>query len=207
MKPSSYTNSDAKLVALLKTGDVSAFTELYNRYSARIFINLFKMVKDEQVAEEMIQVLFSKIWQQRAVICYDSDFASYLYRAGSNLVFDFYRKLKSNRKMIAHFKSTITEQYSHIEETIYLKESNHLLEQALAGLSPQQAHVYRLCKLDGCSYKETAAKLGISPHTVKEYLCKAKQLVKTFMETNMEIVGCLSVIMLSPHINLMYVFN
>jgi len=189
-------NSDAELVALLKTGNVAAFTKLYNKYSRRMYINMFKMVKDELVVEEMIQVLFSRIWQQRETISYDSDFSAYLYRCGSNLVCDFYRKLKTDRRMLARFKATITEQYSHIEESIYFKESQHLLEQALAGLSDQQRHVYQMCKLEGCSYKETAARLGISPYTVKEYLCKAKQLVKTFMSSNIETVACLAALLL-----------
>jgi len=209
MNPSDK-RSDAELVALLKTGDVTAFTRLYNKYGMKMYLNMFKMVKDRQVVEEMIQVLFSRIWQQRETITYDSDFSSYLYRAGSNLVCDFYRKLKSDRKMMARFKSTITEQYSHIEEQLYFKESKHLLEQALAGLSPQQRHVYQLCKIEGCSYKETAIRLGISTHTVKEYLCKAKQLVTAFMSTNMEKIACLAIVsygVLSPHIDLMYVFS
>ena len=184
---------DAKLLALLKDGDVAAFTTLYNKYSRKMYVNMFKMVKDEQAVEEMIQILFSRIWQQRAVISIDTDFSSYLYRAGSNLVCDFFRRLKSDRKMMAHFKLTITEQYSHIEESICFKESRQLLEQALAGLSPQQRHVYQLCRLDGYSYKETAARLGISTHTVKEYLCKAKQMVTAFMETNMETIVCLAI--------------
>lgn len=190
---SSDKNSEAELLALLKNGDVRAFTELYNRYSRKIYVNMFKMVKDEQVVEEMIQTLFSRIWQKRSVITYDTDFSSYLYRAASNLVCDFYRRLKTDRKRMAHFKLTITEQYSHIEESICFKESKQLLEQALAGLSPQQRHVYQLCRLDGYSYKETAARLGISTHTVKEYLCKAKQLVTAFMEANMETIVCLAI--------------
>jgi len=191
MNPSDK-RSDAELVALLKTGNVAAFTSLYNKYSMKMYINMFKMVKDEQVVEEMVQVLFSRIWQQRETITYESDFASYLYRAGSNLVCDFYRKLKSDRKMMTHFKSSITEHYSHIEEQIFFKESTQLLEQALAGLSPQQRHVYQLCKIEGCSYKETAARLGISTHTVKEYLCKARQLVTAFMSANMEKIAILA---------------
>lgn len=193
MMRSSGKNSDAELVALLKTGNVNAFTMLYNKYSPKMYVNMFKMVKDEQVVQEMIQVLFSRIWQQRETISYDSDFAAYLYSASSNLVCDFYRKLKSDRRMRARFRSMITEQYSHIEESIYFKESKQLLEQALAGLSTQQRHVYQLCKLEGCSYKETAVRLGISPNTVKEYLSKAKQLVKTFMVTNMEKIVFLAI--------------
>jgi RNA polymerase sigma factor (sigma-70 family) len=181
--------SDFELAALLKTGNVLAFTQLYKKYSGKMYANMFKMVKDEQAVEEMIQVLFSRIWQQRAAISYETDFSAYLYRAASNLVCDFYRKLESDKRMMAHFKSSITEQYSHIEEGIYYRESQALLEQAMARLSPQQRHVYQLCKLDGCSYKETAAQLNISPYTVKEYLGKAKQLVKTFMTTNLETVA------------------
>lgn len=190
---SSGEKSDAELVTLLKTGDATAFTRLYNKYSTKMYVNMFKMVKDEQVVEEMVQVLFSRIWQQRETISYDSDFSAYLYRASSNLVCDFYRKLKSDRRMLARFRSTITEQYSHIEESIYFKESKHLLEQALAGLSVQQRHVFQLCKLEGCSYKEAAARLGISPNTVKEYFSKAKQLVKTFIAANMEKIACLAI--------------
>jgi RNA polymerase sigma-70 factor (ECF subfamily) len=185
---SSLNKSDKELTALMKNGNVVAFTQLYHKYSPKMYVNMFRMVKDKEVVEEMIQVLFSRIWQQREAITYEQDFAAYLYRAGSNLVCDFYRKLESDRKMTAHFKSTIIEHYSHIEEKIFFKESENLLEQALAALSPQQRQVYQLIKLDGFSYKETATELGISPHTVKEYLSKAKNLVKSNMLKNMEIV-------------------
>jgi RNA polymerase sigma-70 factor (ECF subfamily) len=185
---SSLNNPDKELTALLKNGNVLAFTQLYHKYSPKMYANMFKMVKDKEVVEEMVQVLFSRIWQQRETITYERDFSAYLYRAGSHLVCDFYRKLESDRKMTTQFKSTIIEHYSHIEEKIFFKESEDLLEQALSELSPQQRQVYQLCKLDGFSYKETATKLGISPHTVKEYLCKAKNTVKSYMVKNMEIV-------------------
>ncbi|GAA4314571.1 RNA polymerase sigma-70 factor [Mucilaginibacter gynuensis] len=196
MMISCNSKSDFELTDLMKQGNVLAFTLLYKKYSGKMYANMFKMVKDEQVVEEMIQILFSRIWQQRATISYETDFSAYLYRAASNLVCDFYRKLESDKKMRAHFKSTITEEYSHIEESIYYRESKDLLEQAMACLSPQQRHVYQLCKIDGCSYKETAAQLGISPYTVKEYLCKAKYLVKAFMSKKMESVASLIVFIL-----------
>ncbi len=185
---SSVDSPDIELTTLLKNGDVLAFTRLYHKYSPKMYVNMFKMVKDKEVVEEMVQVLFSRIWQQRETITYERDFSAYLYRAGSHLVCDFYRKMESDRKMTTHFKSTITEHYSHIEEKIFLKESENLLKQALSELSPQQRQVYQLIKIDGFSYKETATKLGISPHTVKEYQCKAKNFVKSYMTKNMEIV-------------------
>lgn len=179
-------SSDAELIALLKTGDELAFTQLYYKYSGKMYVNMLKMVKDERIVEEMVQELFSRIWHKRMSIHYETDFASYLYRVGQNLVFDFYRKLQRDKKMSDHFKSIAPENYTHIEEAIEFRESEELLQKALAILSPQQRNVYQFCKLDGCSYKETASRLGISPHTVKEYLCKARQLVKTYILTNQE---------------------
>lgn len=186
---SSLNKSDKELTALLKNGNAAAFTELYHRYSSKMYVNIFRLVKDKELALEMVQVLFSKIWQRHETISYEQDFAGYLYRAGSNLVCDFYRKLECNKKMESHFKSTFIEHYSHIEEKIFFKESENLLEQALAELSPQQRQVYQLIKIDGLSYKEAAAKLGISRHTVKEYLCKANFLIKSKMHKHLEIVS------------------
>ena len=177
-------SSDAELIALLKTGDELAFTQLYYKYSGKMYVNMLKMVKDELIVEEMVQELFSRIWHKRMSIHYETDFASYLYRTGQNLVFDYYRKLQLDKKMSDHFKSIAHENYTHIEEAIEFRESEELLQKALAILSPQQRNVYQLCKLDGCSYKETASQLGISPHTVKEYLGRARQLVKTYILTN-----------------------
>lgn len=174
-------SADIELVNLLKEGNELAFTSLYNKYSVQLYVNILKMVKNEKQAEEMIQILFFRVWQKRLTINYEKDFAGYLYRCAQNLVFDYYRKLERDRKLSEQFKSTISEQYSHIEEGLHYRESEKALNAALAILSPQQRNVYKLCKLDGCSYKETAHELGISIHTVKEYLSKAKETVKSYM--------------------------
>lgn len=181
-----HKSSDAELIALLKTGNELAFTQLYHRYSGKMYANMLRMVKDELIVEEMVQVLFSRIWHKRMSINYESDFSSYLYRTGQNLVYDFYRKLQRDRKLCEHFKSITTEHYTHVEEELQFRENEELLQKALAILSLQQRNVYQLCKLEGCSYKETASRLGISPHTVKEYLSKARQLVKTYILTKQE---------------------
>lgn len=188
--------SDAELVILLKTGNELAFTELYHRYSGKMYVNMLKMVKDEMIVEEMVQMLFAMIWNKRMSIHYETGFSAYLYRSGQNLVIDFYRKLQRDKKLCAHFKSMATAHYTHIEEGMHYRESEELLQKALSILSPQQRNVYQLCKLDGCSYKETASQLGISPHTVKEYLGKASLLVKTFILRRQETVIGLLILLL-----------
>lgn len=180
------TYTDQELTALLGKGDQAAFTTLYTVYSGPMYINMLKMVKDKQLTEELVQDLFSRIWQRHEIFVNEIDFKPYLYKAAQNLVHDFYRKLKRDQLMYAQFKAAAIEAYSHIEEGLHLKESSELLDKAMALLSPQQQSVYKLCKIEGYTYKQAAEKMGISPHTVKEYLSKSTQLVKTYMINNLD---------------------
>jgi len=175
------------LVLKIKAGDTRAFEQLYHQFSPRLYLNILKMVKDELTAEELIQELFTKIWQKREELDNAVDFLPYLYRTAQNLVYDFFRKLQRDRKMMEHYKSIATENYEHIEAALNYKESEHLLKTALEKLSPQQRSVYLFCKIQGYTYKQAAEKMGISPHTVKEYLSKANQSVKVYLLSNMDI--------------------
>jgi len=176
-----------ELLLKLRNGDESAFTYFYKLYSGQMYVNILKMVKDEQIAEELVQELFTKIWHKREVIHHAIDFKAYLYKIGQNLVYDFFRKLQRNQKMQERFRQVVTEYYSHIEESLHLKQSEQLLEKALGKLPAQQRKVYQLCKMDGYTYKEAAEEMGISVHTVKEYLTKANFLVKEYLMSHLDI--------------------
>lgn len=186
--------AEAELLLKLANGDQEAFTLLYHKYSAQLYLNVLKLVKDEQVTEELIQDLFARVWQKKAELQIASSFSAYLFRMAQNMVHDFYRKLQRDQNLYNQFKQIATEHYSHIEEALHYKEHESLLHKAMDKLSPQQQNVYRMCKIEGLSYKATAEKLGISPHTVKEYLGKANQLIKEALLNNME--GTLGILLL-----------
>jgi RNA polymerase sigma factor (sigma-70 family) len=95
---SDHKLSDTVLTALLRDGDQKAFAQLYHQYSGKLYLNVLKMVKDEQVAEELIQELFAKIWHKRAEINIDTDFLAYLYRSAQNLVHDFSENCNAIKK-------------------------------------------------------------------------------------------------------------
>jgi len=184
----SPTLIDSELISKLRDGDQLAFEQIYHRYSPPLYLNILKMVKDELATEELIQELFTRIWQKRESLYIESDFKGYLYRVAQNLVHDFYRNLQRDKKMLDYFKSIATENYDHIEKGLYYKESEQLLKLALEQLTPQQRNVYQFCKIDGYTYKQTAEKLGISSHTVKEYLSKANIAVKLYLLSNLDVV-------------------
>lgn len=178
--------NETEILAELKAGNKEAFTILYKKFSVQIYCNVFKMVKDEACAEEIVQEIFTRIWQKREIINIDVSFAGYIYRIAQNCVYDYYRTLQRNRHLLDKFKDQITCNYLHVEEEIYKKERNFLLQKALDTLPPQQKKVYQHCVLEGCTYRDTAFKMEIGHNTVKEYLSKARMSIRTFLEKNMD---------------------
>jgi len=165
----------------LRAGQVAAFTQLYWMYSEKLYTNIFKMVKDKQITEEILQDVFTNLWQKRETVAFNSGLGPYLYRMSQNRVIDFYRKIKRDKELLEKFKSRATEYYEPPLQTLEYREGTRLLQCALESLSPQQRKVYQLCKIDGFSYKEAAQQLGISTYTVKEYLSNATKAVRIYL--------------------------
>lgn len=170
--------SDMELAGLLKQGNHAAFAALYNIYSERIYGRLLNLLKDKDVADELLQELFLKLWAKRETIIPGQSFKSYLYKVAENLVYDYFRALSREKKLQDRFRQITTELYSHTEEYLFSKENEALIERAIAQLSPQRKAVFELCRLEGKSYDEAGEILGISPSMVSNHLVKATKLVR-----------------------------
>ena len=140
------------------------------------------------MTEEILQDIFTSLWQKRETLELSQGLGPYLYRMAQNKVIDFYRKIRRGRNLMQKFTSRATACYEPQSETVEYHESVRLLEHALASLSPQQRNVYQLCKIDGFSYKEAAQQLDISIYTVKEYLSTANKAVRAFLSDYFDVV-------------------
>jgi RNA polymerase sigma-70 factor (family 1) len=168
-------------LARIKQGDQQAFGELYHHYSDRLYRSLLRLVKSEQMAEELLQDIFVQFWEKRQTIDVQSSLQAYLLRIGENKVYDFYRKLKREQKLLAVVKAAASEQYTPIEETLLSEENSQLLRKAIETLPPQRRQVFDLCKLQGRSYQETSELLGISTSTINDHIVKATKAIRQFI--------------------------
>jgi RNA polymerase sigma-70 factor (family 1) len=163
----------------MKSGSEEAFTTLYNHYSPRLYLNILGMVRDPALAEELVQELFTRIWQRRSSKGISEDFTGYMYRVALNLVHDFFRRLKRDRRLRQRFTFLASEFYEHIEQQVEVQQLSSILQQAIEQLPKQQKRAYQLVKLQGQTYKKAAEAMGISPLTVKEYLSAANKSIRT----------------------------
>ena len=172
---------EKELLFLLKQGHVTAFEEIYKLYSSRLFGNIYKVVKSKSTAQEILQEVFIKVWNNRTGIDPKSSFRAYIFRIAENNVCDFFRNASRIKKMHSHIHVIASKHYEHIEEFLLSKENNALLHTAINSLPPQRQLVFRLCKLEGKSYHEVSQQLGITVSTVSDHIVKANKAIRDYL--------------------------
>mgnify|MGYP001105645966 CR=1 FL=1 len=173
-------SEDVYLTRLINA-DREAFAYFYEKYSPALYQKLNRMVKFSEVADELLQDVFLKVWMKRDIINPTLSFKTWLYTIAQNTVYDYYRKLAQDKKMQEHLISTFAAFYNQTEDYIYNKERSLALQEAIAQLPPQRREIFRLCKIEEKSYKEVAELLNISVSTVSNQLVHATKAVKDYV--------------------------
>jgi RNA polymerase sigma-70 factor (family 1) len=181
-------------LARVKLGDQQAFAELYRAYSDKLYRSLLRLVKSELMAEELLQDIFVQFWEKRGTIDIHSGLQAYLLRIGENKVFDFYRKLKRDQKLLAVIKAAASENYTPNEDNLLSGENTQLLRRAIETLPPQRRQVFEYCKLQGRSYQETSELLGISTSTINDHIVKATKSIRQFIYAHQKATALLLIL-------------
>jgi RNA polymerase sigma-70 factor (family 1) len=171
---------EKELLLLMKQGDEAAFSELYNSYKYRLAGNLYKLVKSDDLAKELLQELFVRVWIGRNQIDLNKSFRSYLFRIAENLVYDYYRLAAKDKRLRDKMIAASSEIYTHIEEAIFFKEHSQMLNDAIQLMPPQRKRVFVLFKIEGKSYKEIEQLMGISEKTINSHLFQANRFLKAY---------------------------
>ncbi|HMT75933.1 MAG TPA: RNA polymerase sigma-70 factor, partial [Chitinophagaceae bacterium] len=172
----------------------NAFEKIYRMYSGRLYGNLLKLVKNESLAQEILQDVFVKIWENRFSIDANKSFRSYLFKIAENKVYDLFRKAARDRKLQAQITAIATEQYMHIEELLIRKEYGAIIEKAIKLLPPQRQQIFRLCKMEGRSYEEVSKLLGISVSTISDHIVKSGRTLREYLYLNLDMAILLFVL-------------
>lgn len=170
--------NERALLHRLRNGDEAAFTALYHAHKQRIVAAALRLLKSETLAEEVLHDAFLKIWESRGSIDPEKSFGAYLYRIAHHLVMDVFRQSAADRRLTDQLVSQAVDYYSHVEEQLLSLENKERLHRALEMLPPQRRRVYTLFKLEGKTYREISAELGISKPTINEHITKANQFLR-----------------------------
>lgn len=180
----SQYSEEESLILQLKNGDGRAFEKIYRLYANRLYGNLLKLIKSETICQEILQDVFLKVWDSRKKIDTEKSFRSFLFKIGENKVFDYYRKAARDKRKQAEFISNALAACDSADDAIFAEEKSAILQKAIDALPAQRQQVFRLCKLEGKSYKEVSEQLGISVSTISDHIVKATKSIRDYFENN-----------------------
>lgn len=180
-----------------KSAAQEAFNQLYKRYKSSIFFMALKAVKmDEEVAKDLTQEIFAKVFEKIKQYNYSTAFSTWLYNVAGNHIIDFKRKEKYEVLSIESLGSTYgaDEDVTEIAFQLHDKENNtfaqlvrqenaQMVHLALAKVSSEAGReVMNLIFLQGLPYAETAEQMNMPVGTVKALMMRAKSEMGIFIK-------------------------
>ena len=168
----------------LLQGDEIAFEKIYKVYSPKLYGNLLRLIKSVPQTEQILQDVFIKVWEYRASIDPEKSFRSFIFKMAENKAYDFFRKAARDKKLESELIAISTVNYTELEEFLSDNEKLVLLENAIKRLPPQRQQVFRLCKLEGKSYKEVSEMLNISLSTISDHIVKATKSIRDSLKNH-----------------------
>ncbi len=169
---------DSELVLLIKERDETAFTEIYNRYWKMIYQHVYKMLRDEADAKDIVQEIFGNLWIKSESIKSNVNISGYLYVVARNKVFDLIEKNKVRSDYIGEIANFISDPVNEKVDSIDEKLIMEILEREIKKLPSKMREIFELSRKDDLSHKEIALRLNISEQTVKKQVQNALKVLK-----------------------------
>lgn len=172
---------DSEFMYFFRSGDQDAFAKLFKHYYSPLCNYAVTILKYPEIAEEVVQETFIKIWENRKSINIEASVHAYLYRSVHNNCISYFR---SQAVSLKHDKTVRDEIALHAEmathgltgetlDSIINGELEAFLNQKIDELPEQCNKIFYLSRYEQLTYREIAAKLGISVNTVKTQLSRA----------------------------------
>lgn len=175
------------LLLKIAEGDEFAFRHLFEQYWDNIYGVAFTFTKSPVIAEEMVQDVFVKIWINREQLPQVKKFSDYLFIIARNHIFSVLRKKIYEEPFSDHLKEYFREASNLPDQQLLYRETEHLVQEAVAQLPPQQKLIYSLSRKDGLNQDEIANRLNISKNTVKSHMSKALQFIRNYLQMHTEV--------------------
>lgn len=165
-------------IELIKAGNEKAFERVFKQYFKCLHAYAFSFLKDEVLAEEIVQNVFFRIWEKKNQLNVQSSLKAYLYRAVHNESLNYLKHQKVKAGYQLHYSNTMEEAQEQTEGKVAASELEKHIQKALSELPQQCRIIFQMSRFEQLKYQEIANQLGISIKTVENQMGKALKLMR-----------------------------
>jgi RNA polymerase sigma-70 factor (ECF subfamily) len=170
--------SDQELMRIVQGGDYSPASEIYDRYSGRIYNFAFRFLKNAEAAEDATQEVFVKMLKYANQFHGDAKLSTWLFSITANWCRDYLRKADNKAKEAEDVLLTLPSHEESPERRLEQRENEIRIQRALQALTAEQREAILLSRYQGLSYAEIAQIAGCSEGAVKTRVFRAMETLK-----------------------------
>ncbi|SFW90448.1 RNA polymerase sigma-70 factor [Chitinophaga sancti] len=172
------SDQDNELFARICEKDHAAFEQLYLTHHRRLLVLAFQYLRNEELAEEIVNDILMKIWTDASRLDITYSLGKYLSKSVVNRCLNTIRKQKGIMGKFAKYRADVQDTMQIEDEAAILEERLIRLENILDTLPPQCKKIIMLSKFEKCKQQEIADRLNISIKTVKNQLTIAYEKIR-----------------------------
>lgn len=180
MKIDDYSDNTT-LIESLRNGDESAYTYLIDAYHHKLCVYANSLVKNVYSAEDIVQNVFIKVWEQRTRLKSDHAIKSFLYKLAYNEFIDLYRKNQSLFSLEKSYYDALNGIVQEEDSEAFQRILN-AVNKEIQNLPPKCKEVFILSKKEGLTNIEIAEHLDVSIKTVEAQITKAFSILRSSLE-------------------------
>ncbi len=168
----------------IQTGSLDAFQEFYKLYFKRLLNYASMFLNQSDLAEDIVQEAFFKLWQNRESIDCSQSLIGLLYRTIRNQCINQLKQQKVHDKFVefaAHFEAIDSVYKQDFELPLNISDDFYVyseIKNAIETLPEKRKEVYKLSKLEGQSHNEIAQNLDITTKGVERHITLANKTLR-----------------------------
>ncbi len=190
-KMEQFKDMDAQLIDEVGKGNQAAFNILFSKYNNKLYASLLAFTKSQDLAEDLTQKTFIRVWKKIETFRGDSSLFTWIYRIAINLAKNEFSSKQAKNQGITDniddtydLESSVSSPESHAIEA----ESMRAVMDFIASLPTDLREAISLREFDGKSYEEIAQITGSPIGTVRSRIFRAREEILNFMKEE-EIYG------------------
>ena len=173
-----HLHTDEELFVLIKEGNHTAYTQVFDRFYSLLYLHALKILLDEDEAKDLVQELFEMIWLKRDSLTVNGSVSAYLYASTRNMVLNQIAHKKVKTKYLDSLGEFIGQEDYLADFYVREKELKRIIEKEIAALPQKMSEIFKLSRTEYLSHKEIASRLHLSELTVKTQVKRALRILK-----------------------------
>ena len=164
---------DTEIIRRIRNGDTGQFESLFRSSYVSLVRYAKTLIKDHDTAEEIVQDLFFKLWQDREKLNIESSLNGYLFRSVHNRCLHHIEHSRVVERHAAEILNQQTEDQESPSDILNYKELQEKVARILEKLPDRCGKIFTMSRFDGLKYTEIAEKLSVSIKTVEANMGRA----------------------------------